>query len=363
MHVAVSPAGRDCYASVMFSFAVNLPRVAFGENAAEALARETARLGLRRVLLCCTRGARSRAQALGGGFAGVFDGVEPHCPEPVVKAALDAFRALGADGVTAFGGGSAIGLGKVIALETGHPLVAVPTTYSGSEMTALYGMLVGEEKRTWRDEACMARAVIYDPALTFGLSAHVTATTGMNAAAHCVEALYPERPHPFAALLAEAGLKALASGLAGSVARPDDRAARAQALYGAFLGGAVLALAGIALHHKICHVLGGRHRLPHGESNAVVLPHVVAYNRAAAPAAMAAIGRALATDDPAGALFDLAARLGAPQSLEALGMAEADLDRAAELSVKATAWNPRPVDAPSLRRLLDDAYHGRRPRG
>ncbi len=350
----------------MESFVVHLPvRAVLGDAVGHALPREAARLGAERVLLCCTAGGRRRAQplvdALGAACVGVFDGAQPHCPEPVVNDAVAAAQRLNADGAVTFGGGSTVGLGKVIAVRTGMPVIAVPTTYSGSEMTAIYGMLIGDEKRTRMDENCMMRAVIYDPALTTSLSAHVTVTSGMNSLAHCVEALYPERPNPVAAMLAEAGIRAHASGLPASVARPADMAARGQAVYGAMLGGAVVMLAGIALHHKVCHVLGGRHGIPHGESNAVMLPHVVAYNAGASPQAMVAIGRALDTTDPAGALYDLAAGLGAPTRLADLGMDEGDLDIAAELSVTATSWNPRPVDVASVRAMLDDAFHGRRP--
>ena len=350
----------------MDRFVMHLPvRAVFGEPVAQALPREASRLGIRRVMLCCTPGGRGRAQpladSLGEVCVGVFDGAQPHCSEAVIDDALERFQRLDADGAVTFGGGGTIGLGKVIALRTGKPVIAVPTTYAGSEMTAVNGILVGEEKRTRDDENCMARTAIYDPALTVSLSAHVTLTSGMNSLAHCVEALYPERPNPVAAMLAEAGFRAHALGLEASVARPNDIVARRNALYGAMLGSAALGLAGIALHHKMCHVLGGRHGIPHGESNTVMLPHVVAYNADAAPDAMAAMRRALDAADPASALYDLAARLGGPTRLKDLGMVEADLDVAAELAVKATGWNPRPVDAASLRAMLDNAFHGRRP--
>ncbi len=350
----------------MVEFVYDLPvRVVFGAGTVARLAEEVERLGAGRVMLCCTPGGRARAaplaEALGATCVGVFAGAEPHCPQPVAMAAVERFGALAADCVVPVGGGSTIGLGKVVALETDKPMLAVPTTYSGSEMTSIYGMLIENEKRTRVDERCRAKTVIYDPALTTALSPHLTATSGMNGLAHCVEALYPERPNPVARLMAEAGLHALATGIPGSVARPDDMAARTQALYGAFLGGGVIGLVGIAIHHKACHVLGGRHGLAHGESNAVVLPHAVAYNADAAPEAMAAIRRALGADDAAGAVYDLARALGAPASLQELGMAEADLDEAARLTVAATNWNPRKVDFASVRQMLDDAFFGRRP--
>lgn len=350
----------------MHDFVFDLPvRVVFGAGAGSRLGEEVARLGAGRALICCTQGGAKRAEplaaALGDKCAGIFADAQPHCPEPVAMAAVERFDAVGADCAIAFGGGSTIGLGKVIAVRTGRPTLAIPTTYSGSEMTSIYGMLIGKEKRTKVDAACRPKTVIYDPALTTSLSAHLTATSGMNGLAHCVEALYPRVPDPVAALMAEAGLRALDAGLRGSIARPDDLEARGEALYGAFLGGSVVGLAGIAIHHKTCHVLGGRHGIPHGESNAVILPHAAAYNAAAAPAAMAALRRALGGEDAAGAIYDLARTLGAPASLKELGMAEAELDEAARLTVKATAWNPRELDFESVRNMLDDAYFGRRP--
>ncbi len=350
----------------MHDFVFDLPvRVVHGAGASQRLGEEVARLGAGRALLCCTKGGAKRVQpladALGDKFAGIFDGAEPHCPEPVAMAAVEQFNETGADCAIAFGGGSTIGLGKVIAVKTGRPTIAIPTTYSGSEMTAIYGMLIGKEKRTTVDAACRAKTVLYDAALTTSLSAHLTAASGMNALAHCVEALYPQMPNPLAALMAEAGLRALGAGLRGSITTPDDMDARGEALYGAFLGGSVVGLVGIAIHHKTCHVLGGRHGIPHGDSNSVMLPHATAYNAHAAPDAMAAIRRALGGGDAAGAIYDLARELGAPASLKELGMAEADLDEAARLTIAATSWNPRKLDFDSVRQMLDDAYFGRRP--
>ena len=357
----------------MHEFVFNaLPiRVVFGAGTVVGLGDEVARLGARRALICCTPGATARlgplTDALGAACAGVFNKAAPHCPRTVADAALEEFQRRECDCVIPFGGGSTIGLGKWITVATGAPMLAVPTTYSGSEMTPLYGVLMDGEKRTWRKDAALATAVLYDPVLTTGLPARLTATTGMNSLAHCVEALYAEHPNPIATLLATAGIRAHATGLAGSVAAPADLAARTEALYGGCLGGAVVTLVGIAIHHKVCHVLGGRTGLPHGETNAVILPHAIASNAAAAPTAMATIRAALGAadcpaEDAAAAVYDLAAALGAPTSLAALGLAAADLDAVARATLTAVSWNPRPVDFASVRAMLADAHAGRRPR-
>jgi maleylacetate reductase len=351
--------------TIAFTLEPSPIRVVFGAGRADDVAAEVERLGCGRVLVCTSRGGQARARPILDALAdlrvGVFDGVEPHCPEPVVRAALARFLELEADGVVALGGGSAVGTGKFIRAETGKPLVMLPTTYSGSEQTPILGMKVGEEKRTRIDPGCMPSTVVYDPLLTLGLSAHDTATIGMNSLAHCVEALYPKEPNAVAALLAEEGIRRHARGLARSVAAPDDLGARTEALYGGYLGGVVIRLTGLAIHHRICHVLGGHYGIPHGDSNSVILPQATAYNAAAAPRAMAAVRRALGVDDAASGLFDLATRMGAPTDLKSLGMPEDDIPACAEETVRTLKHNPRPADAASVTRLLENAWRGRRP--
>jgi len=348
-----------------FSYVALPARVIFGAGRAAELGAELERLGVRRAMLCMTpRGPeryRALIAALGERAAGVFAGAEPHCPEPVVKAAIEQFRALDADGAVAIGGGSTVGLGKWISAETGKPYVALPTTLSGSEMTPILGIKVGAEKRTRREPKALARTVIYDPELSLALPAHETATTGMNSLAHCVEALYPAEPNPVARLIALEGIRALFEGLPASVARPRDLAARSRALYGGFLGGLLVQLVGIGLHHKICHVLGGRFGAPHGESNSAMLAQVVAFNAPYIPDVMADLRVATGSADPAAAIFDLANRMGAPVSLEQLGIDPAGFEVAARDAVQQTAFNPRPLDVASVQALLQDAWHGRRP--
>ena len=203
--------------------------------------------------------------------------------------------------------------------------------------------------------------MIYDAELTLDLPASVAVPSAFNAIAHCVEALYAENANPVTSLMAEDGIRAFAHSLPVLVRGPRGIEARGEALYGAWLSGAALGGTGTALHHKLCHVLGGTFDLPHAEVHSIVLPGATAYNSAAAPEAMARIARALGADEPAGALYDLLAGLGAKTALRDLGMAHGDLDKAAEIAAGSAYYNPAPVTRHGVRALLEDAWHGRRP--
>ena len=351
----------------MRSFTHNaLPgRVVFGSGSLAKLSEEIERLGARRALVLCTPQQREQAKdvaaRLGTRCAGIFDQAVMHVPIETARAARDEARRLDADCAVAVGGGSTTGLGKAIALESSLPILAIPTTYAGSEMTPIYGITEGGLKKTGRDSRVLPRTVIYDPTLTLGLPSGLSATSGMNAIAHAVEGLYAEDANPITSLLATEGIRALAQGLPQVIADPLDLEGRSRCLYGAWLSGAVLGSVGMALHHKLCHTLGGSFNLPHAETHTVVLPHVVAYNRAAAPEAMQAAADALGAQDAARGLYALARALGAPVALKDIGMRETDLDRAAEIATKSPYYNPRPVEYGAIRKLLDDAYHGREP--
>ena len=203
---------------------------------------------------------------------------------------------------------------------------------------------------TKRDPRILPETVIYDPDLSRGLPPAIAAASGMNAIAHGVEALYAKDRNPLTMLMAEEGIRALGQGL------PSGDPSRS--LYGAYLCGAVLGVSTMALHHKLCHVLGGSFNLPHAETHTVMLPHATAYNASAAPDAMARIAKALGSGTAARGLQDLGLSLHAPTSLKALGLAEADLDRAADLAMANAYWNPRPLTRDGIRQLLDDAFHG-----
>jgi maleylacetate reductase len=247
------------------------------------------------------------------------------------------------------------------ALETALPILAIPTTYAGSEMTPIYGLTEGGLKRTGRDLSVLPKTVIYDPALTTSLPPALSLTSGINAIAHAAEGLYAQDANPVVSLMAEEGIRALGQGLPQVMRKPDDLEARANCLYGAWLCGAVLGSVGMSLHHKLCHTLGGTFNLPHAETHTIVLPHVLAYNRDAAPAAMRRIARALHADDAAQGVFDLAREYGAPTSLKEIGVTAENLDVALDLALKNPYWNPRPVERAPLRALLEAAFEGRRP--
>jgi len=341
-------------------------RVVFGSGTLGQVRSEAERLNMTRALVLTTpeqiAHGRTVVERLGERAVGGFHRAAMHTPIEITRAALDAVRELAADGVIAIGGGSTIGLGKAIAVRTGLPQLAIPTTYAGSEMTPILGETESGQKTTRSSPAILPETVIYDVELTLGLPVAMSATSGINAIAHAVEALYTRDANPITSLMAEQGIAALAGALPKIAAAPRDRGARTDALYGAWLCGACLGAVGMALHHKLCHVLGGAFQLPHAETHTVVLPHAVAYNAAAAPEAMARIARALGgAGDAAGALYDLAGAVGAPRALAAIGMPRDGLDRAAELAVASPYWNPRPLDRAAIRDLLERAFTGARP--
>jgi len=345
---------------------VGLPsRVVFRVGALEELPREIERLGAKRALVLST--AEQRAQAediarrLGSRAAGIFARAVMHVPIETARAAREEAKRIGADCAVTIGGGSTTGLGKAIALESELPILAIPTTYAGSEMTPIFGITEGGMKKTGRDPRVLPKTVIYDPALTVGLPVALSVTSGMNAVAHAAEGLYAQDANPIMSMMAEEGIRALARGLPRVVKAPQDLDARSDCLYGAWLCGAVLGAVGMALHHKLCHVLGGTWNLPHAETHTIVLPHAIAYNAAAAPEAMTRIARAIESPNAAHGLYDLEQSLGAPLALKDIGMPAGELDRAAELACAAPYWNPRPVERAAIRKLLDDAWSGRRP--
>jgi maleylacetate reductase len=286
-----------------------------------------------------------------------------HVPIESARQARNEAQRLGADCAVAIGGGSTTGLGKAIALDSGLPIIAVPTTYAGSEMTPIYGITEGGLKKTGRDARVLPRCVIYDPELSLGLPFPITVTSAVNAIAHAAEGLYAPDANPVVALMAEDGIRASAAALITLRKDARDLEARSDALYGAWLCGMVLGATTMGLHHKLCHTLGGSFNLPHAQVHTVVLPHALAYNASAAPEAMRRAARALGVDadDVPRALQTLARRLGAPTSLAALGMPADGLDRAADLAVQNPYANPRPLDRTALRALLQRAFDGAPP--
>ncbi|CAM2173953.1 Maleylacetate reductase [Burkholderia cepacia] len=348
-----------------FIYQARPARVIFGAGSLDHLEREVLELGAQRALVLCTPEQRDLAQyiveRLGARAAGLYDRATMHVPIEIARDAQAFARSCGADCAIAIGGGSTIGLGKAIALESSLPILAIPTTYAGSEMTPIYGLTEGGIKRTGSDARVLPKTVIYDPALTVTLPVELSVTSGLNAIAHAAEGLYANNSNPVMSLVAEEGIRALARGLPGVRRDTADLGARGDALYGAWLCGMVLGNVGMALHHKLCHTLGGSFNLPHAPTHTVVLPHALAYNAAHAPDAMQRIARAIGANDAARGLYALALDNGAPVSLKAIGMQEADLDRAADLAAANPYWNPRPIERDGLRALLQDAFDGNLP--
>ena len=337
-------------------------RVVFGAGSVRQLAAEVERLGARRVLVLSTPGRAEMVRSVSKDLAvaGVFDKAVMHTPLEAVEEARKKAKSVKADCCVAVGGGSTIGFGKAIALTSGLPVVAVPTTYSGSEMTTIWGVSEGGAKKTGRDAKVLPKVVVYDPELTLELPPAVSAASGMNAIAHCVEALYAHDGNPIISLMAEEGIRALASALPEVVTNPGRMEGRTNALYGSWLAGMTIATTSVALHHKLCHILGG-FGLPHAETHSIVLPHAVRYNHDAAPQAMARIRSSMKVQDPAAGLYDLEKKLNLPLRLADIGMKEPDLERAARIAVDAPYPNPRKVEYEPVLKLLRDAYEGRRP--
>jgi alcohol dehydrogenase class IV len=340
-------------------------RVVFGAGALQQLEREIDALGATRALVLSTPeqadAARRVAELLGARAAGIFPRAVMHVPIETAREARDEARRLGADCAVAIGGGSTTGLGKAIALDSGLPIIAIPTTYAGSEMTSIYGLTEAGVKKTGRDLRVLPRTVIYDPELSVSLPIGLTVTSGLNAIAHAAEGLYAFDGNPIVSLMAEEGIRAIAAALPRLSIDPVDLDARSDALYGAWLCGSVLGAVAMGLHHKLCHTLGGSFNLPHAEVHTVVLPHALAYNAAHAPEAMRRIARALGTESAAAGLFDLAERLGVPVALKDIGMPADGLDRAADLAVQTPYPNPRPLERAAIRELLQHAFDGARP--
>ncbi|CAB3643951.1 Maleylacetate reductase [Paraburkholderia graminis C4D1M] len=350
---------------IAFTYTSRPGRIVFGAGAIERVAEELDELCIRRALVLCTPEQRFLADRVrriaGEHCADVFDRAVMHVPVETAQEGVAAALAAGADGLVAAGGGSTLGLAKAIALETSLPILAIPTTYAGSEVTPIYGMTSAGEKKTGKSYRVLPRTVIYDACLTLTLPAALSATSGLNAIAHAAEGLYAQDANPVMSLFAEEGIRSLAHALPRIVEQPDDIAAREAAQYGAWLCGTVLGSVGMALHHKLCHTLGGMFDLPHAETHAVMLPYSMAFNLPAAPAAHERLCRALDTPEPATSLYDLGRSLHAPASLKALGLRAADIPTAAAAAMQAPYYNPRPLSYEAVHRLLTSAFDGMRP--
>lgn len=350
-----------------FIYDPHASRVLFGAGRLAEVAAEAERLDGRRVLIVTTSGRRDLAEQvatlLGERCVGIHDRAVPHVPIETVQTAVSQAQQRQTTLIVAVGGGSTIGLAKGMALETRLPILAIPTTYSGSEMTHIWGISENGRKTTGRDPVVKPQTVIYDPELLLSLPPDISLTSGVNAMAHAVEALYAVDRNPVASLLAEESVRQLAHSLPRVVQTPKEINGRFASLYGAWLAATVLDMVSMSLHHKLCHTLGGRFNLPHADTHTVLLPYVVAYNYHHAPEAMAALARALdcPVTDVAGCLQDLSRQHGGPVSLAELGIDAAHLPEAAVLATQRPYANPRPVTQSGVLKLLEAATAGKRP--
>jgi maleylacetate reductase len=347
-----------------FSYQGSASQIVFGDGASKRAAASIEGLGCSRALVLSTPqqadAATAFAEMLGPLAVGVFAEATMHTPVNVTQRALAQVRAARADCVVSLGGGSTTGLGKALAYRCDVKQIAIPTTYAGSEVTPILGQTENGAKTTLRSAKVLPEVVIYDPALTIGLPVAMSVTSGLNAIAHAAEGLYAADRNPIATLMAIEGLRALKTALPLIVRQPRDLTARSDALYGAWLCGTVLGQVGMALHHKLCHTLGGSFDLPHAETHAIMLPHTIGFNALAVPVLLAPLGD-LFGDSPGRGLYAFARAIGAPRALRDLGLKENDLDRAAAMATQNPYANPRPIDRDAIRALLQEAWQGEPP--
>lgn len=340
-------------------------RVCFAPGEAPATVRaEVERLGGTRVMVIAAATEADLAEKVTTDVPVVLrhDEVVMHVPLASAERARAAAAAHDVDLVVSVGGGSTTGLAKAVALTTGLPIVAVPTTYAGSEATSVWGLTEGARKTTGVDARVLPRSIVYDATLTLSLPVAMSVASGLNALAHCVDSMWAPRTDPVDQVLAGEGIRALSAGLPAVVSDPAGLDGREQVLYGAYLSAVAFSSAGSGLHHKICHVLGGAYALPHAQTHAVVLPHVLAFNAPAAPEAERRIAEAFGATSALEGLRRLRRAVDAPIALCDHGFDEADIDDAVRAILEVVpADNPRAVTSDDLRRLLRAAWQGADP--
>ncbi|MGP9723918.1 maleylacetate reductase [Corynebacterium sp. AOP40-9SA-29] len=341
-------------------------RVLFGRGRARSnLAEEVSRLKARRIMVIVSERELQLAREVVGniGVAVWHTSVVMHVPVETAEVARDAARAADVDLIVCVGGGSTTGLAKAVALTGGQPIIAVPTTYAGSEATNVWGLTEGKRKTTGVSDSVLPVTVIYDAHLTVSLPVEMSVASGLNGLAHCVDSLWAPRADPINAALATEGIRVLGEGLPMIVEDSESVAGRDRVLYGAYLSAVAFASAGSGLHHKICHVLGGTFNLPHAQTHAVVLPYVLAFNAPFAADAEARIAHALGAANASAGLAQLRERIGAPKKLSDYGFCAADVPTAVDIiRGLVPVGNPRPVTENALTTLLHAAMDGRDPR-
>ena len=348
--------------SLSFEHVTLCQRVLFGHGrAAQNLGTEVDRLGARRVMVIAAPPEAAIADRVTADLPVALrhSDVRPHVPVAQAEAARTAAAVCGADLLVCVGGGSTTGLAKAVALTTRLPIVAVPTTYAGSEATNVWGLTEASRKTTGVDDAVLPVTVVYDSELTMSLPVDLSVASGLNAVAHCVDSMWAPRANPVNQAFAMEGLRAVADGLRRIVREPDDVDGRDATLYGCYLSGVAFASAGSGLHHKICHVLGGAYDLPHAQTHATVLPYVLELNAPGAPDVAHRIAASLGSTTPVAGLNALRKELDAPRALADHGMRRQDIPEAARLILPyVPADNPVLVRVEELTDLLTRAWSG-----
>lgn len=343
------------------------PRIIFGSGSSAQVAEEVRRLNATRALVISTPGrsglAEQTAQRLGHACAGILPEAISQVPIELAIEGRKHVTKHGADCLVAVGGGASIGLAKGIALELGIPIINIPTTYSGSEMTGFCGITIDGIKRMHTSLNMLAKTVIYDPELTLGLPVDVSAASAMNALAHCIDAVVVKTCSPIIKQAAYQGATAISHSIEQITRHPKEINGRTQALYGAYLSGAALT-GGFALQHGIAHVLGGSFGVSHGLSHALVLPHVAAFHAKHIQSEMIPLAQAMGVDVTSlgSAVYDLLVRTGLPTGLSQLGFERSSLDRAAQITIETdNGETPADVSFRMVRDMLENIFMGVRP--
>ncbi|RMZ91590.1 hypothetical protein DV736_g1152, partial [Chaetothyriales sp. CBS 134916] len=350
-----------------FEYSFNPQKVVFGPGSVQQLPDELKRLGLKAPLLLSTPHQVSKAEGLiiilskvSMTPVGTYSNAAMHTPSHITEEAMSFLSFKSADSVVSIGGGSTIGLGKAISVRTGLPHICIPTTYAGSEMTPILGETQDGKKTTRSDPKILPGTVIYDVKLTMTLPVALSTTSGVNAIAHAVEALYAKNNNPITSMFAMEGIRSLAEALPEIAADSQSLPAREKAQYGAWLCGVCLGTSNMALHHKLCHTLGGSFNLPHAETHTIVLPHALSYNAPAVPDAMEKLATALhdSDGDAIRGLNTLLGKLKVKRALKIFGMKEEDIDKATEIALSSQYPNPRPLDKDKIREVIRRCWAG-----
>jgi maleylacetate reductase len=381
-----------------FHFLSYAQEIIFGRAALVRMGEALKHVGWQRLMLCTNPSMLSSGHAadleavLGDRLVSAFDRVQPHVQDVQVEEAVALAEASGADSVIGLGGGSSIGMAKAVsfALEkklTSRstasssqlaplmiPVIAIPTTYAGSEMTATFGVTRSRDpvprKVTTYAPTVAPKLVVYDPELTLDLPRDLTASSGINALAHCFEALYSITRHPLSTAAALAGLDKISRSLYACFEEGHNLEARSGMLAGAHLAGLALASVAMGLHHGLCHVLGGAAGVPHGIANSIILPHAIRFNADATANELLPAAEAMGIpvhgqrprqvmDETAQRVSDLAGEMNLPQRLREVGIKHSDLRRLAQLAFQnqTVQNNPKPItDADEIEGLLQAAW-------